>query len=1221
MAVQLFFSNQLDLLSAKYAETLQAYFQHTRNIFQAPLTLVPNANLGKWLQLELARRHGVCLNSDFTFLEDGLWRMLETLSADNPLPLRRDGALLQMLVLRTLGALSPGDALTEPLSAYIEGGGASPAAGRTARLWQLSEKLAHLFGEYEYHREEMIQAWQNGPPATEPLERAQQAIYLSCAELQERLAAQGRGAVLSLNAFARRVLQKPAGQVPLEHAPWVHCFGLSQISAFHIGLLERLAPYYEIFIYALNPSREFWEDTLTPGEQRWILRKQAARLKLSQEELQAGELEHSESHPLLAQWGKPGREHIRMLCRLSDYDFHACHGDPGPVDTVLKAVQHSVLSLTLPTSVREGLSQDRSLQVVACPGIFREVATVYNSILHNLERQPHLALTDIAVLVPDMARYKPVVDYIFKQAPRSLVYNLVDSQAVTDSHYAQAVLGLLELAGGRFSRREVFHLLLNPCVMARHGYTADEVAAWVRWAEKLNIFHAYDRTDKSRRGYHDSSRYTWLQGLRRLRLSRVMASPAQTGDPRAHFKGLSPYSDLDTGDDESLARFGLLVDLLQGSVETLNGPSLPGRQWQERVTGILDELLAVPDDRPGEAGVRRRLFENLAALAWYDLPGAGVMPAGSPEHTADIHDAAPAGLTRELVDQFLRSVLEGIPGGVGEYLTFGVTVSALLPMRPIPFKIVYVLGMEEGGFPGRENRFALDLRRQQRRIGDISVPERNRYLFLELLMAVREKLYISYIAKDLVKDREMQPCAVVHQLLRFVEDCVLAGDAGFRQTAIPLKGESPAYLAPHALNAWSDAMVNYRIADRLACYRRQGATGDLTRADEPDGGNLSPGGPPRWPRREGSAPGTTPFPGERISLGQLKRFLQNPAAAKLAWHLDLGEAETEIELRAIPSDEPLFSEFPHDHRLLTASLDDWLEGQLQALASGRGQGPALRETIQGVYDHLQRRGDLPEGGFAQLDFRHLQDRIRARGDLIRPLLPKMARATRLYRRLALGDGDEQGGPLQAAGSLAEGRFPPVCLAPDGPRDLLAAGEGVCLHGELPWVWQAPDNTWHALAVTGREKAPGPLPDKHVLGPVLFALTGLSGIAGQPLDSPLDWVVHGIYGRGRRSWRYHLSAEDARVYLRELIQALGDAGMVEWLPFDTVSGKAKGPFREALVNDVDPVLAEIFQIKLAEDLENTQLGDLLRLAAPEVPDQALELALNRLGVFIGEAYEI
>jgi len=80
-------------------------------------------------------------------------------------------------------------------------------------------------------------------------------------------------------------------------------------------------------------------------------------------------------------------------------------------------------------------------------------------------------------------------------------------------------------------------------------------------------------------------------------------------------------------------------------------------------------------------------------------------------------------------------------------------------------------------------------------------------------------------------------------------------------------------------------------------------------------------------------------------------------------------------------------------------------------------------------------------------------------------------------------------------------------------------------------------------------------------------------------------------------------------------------MVEWLPFDTVSGKAKGPFREALVNDVDPVLAEIFQIKLAEDLENTQLGDLLRLAAPEVPDQALELALNRLGVFIGEAYEI
>jgi hypothetical protein len=49
-------------------------------------------------------------------------------------------------------------------------------------------------------------------------------------------------------------------------------------------------------------------------------------------------------------------------------------------------------------------------------------------------------------------------------------------------------------------------------------------------------------------------------------------------------------------------------------------------------------------------------------------------------------------------------------GRYGDYLTSGVTISALLPMRPIPFKIVYVLGMQEGDFPGRADTSSLDLR-------------------------------------------------------------------------------------------------------------------------------------------------------------------------------------------------------------------------------------------------------------------------------------------------------------------------------------------------------------------------------------------------------------------------------------------------------------------------------------------------------------------------------
>ena len=63
----------------------------------------------------------------------------------------------------------------------------------------------------------------------------------------------------------------------------------------------------------------------------------------------------------------------------------------------------------------------------------------------------------------------------------------------------------------------------------------------------------------------------------------------------------------------------------------------------------------------------------------------------------------------------------------------GVTVSSLAPMRAIPFRVVFVLGLAEGRFPVVERRDALDLRTAQRRPGDVTQTERDQYVFLEAL--------------------------------------------------------------------------------------------------------------------------------------------------------------------------------------------------------------------------------------------------------------------------------------------------------------------------------------------------------------------------------------------------------------------------------------------------------------------------------------------------------
>ena len=98
----------------------------------------------------------------------------------------------------------------------------------------------------------------------------------------------------------------------------------------------------------------------------------------------------------------------------------------------------------------------------------------------------------------------------------------------------------------------------------------------------------------------------------------------------------------------------------------------------------------------------------------------------------------------------------------GHYLAEGVTVSSFQPMRPIPFKAVFLLGMGEGLFPTPYHRDTLDLRYipvrlnpavqghafRERRLGDVSVTERDRYMFLETLVSTGKHLVMSYVSRN-----------------------------------------------------------------------------------------------------------------------------------------------------------------------------------------------------------------------------------------------------------------------------------------------------------------------------------------------------------------------------------------------------------------------------------------------------------------------------------------
>ena len=1149
MGITLFFSNQLMPLAERLLDDLNTVGSQG-SALDPEVVIVPNMNLSKWIKLTLARQSGIIMNVRFEYLERGLWQMIRSLAEQTDAELELlDRELLKTILFFILMAPDLDRPALLPLSRYLNRFPGEADGDIEIRCWQLAEELTRLFQEYEYHRSEMIQRWMKGEPVDDVMERCQRWIYREMMLLKDQLGRSRGRPLVSMAECARDTLDRVGPET--KNGPRVkrriHFFGLSQISPFHLQLLSRLKSCFDIRIYSLNPSREYWEDIKTPAEKRWIRRKGADGLALSPEELLAGDLFTPADHALLSAWGKPGRESVRLLCQLTDYDFEAGFSTMPAPDTVLKTVSHRLLTLASAEEKPISRAQDTSLQVMACPGIRREVETVYNSILFNLEIDPQLCMTDIAVMVSDMARYKPVVDSVFNRQPTRIAYNLVDSNARTESVFAQAVQAVLALSRSNFSRKQVFDLLRNPCVMKRWAYGPDELSIWVGWADALGIFHDFENTATREPTGPSAGCFSWRQGLERVRMSRIMTAPVSfEGAPQLHFKGIVPFADMHTGDARLVEKFCNLVESLHDAMGRLTISSASAQDWRRAFFGVLDQFVEIDADMRGEESVYQSLVTGFEHLEHYDA-------------LARIRPGRP--LTPDAMRAFVHGHLDGITGGQGDYLTGGVTVSALMPMRPIPFKIVYVLGLEEGRFPGRAPESQLDLRNRKRRIGDISLAERNRYLFLEILISVHDKLYLSFVSRDLQKDRDLAPCSVLLQLKRYIEKEILGGQP-FRISKIPIKPDSPAYLATEAVNGWSDVVVDSNLANRLSCYRRNGLWEAFAQRSTLDEQGRADRCNPDFilPDRiaEDDPPDRAP-----LSITVLRRFLLDPVEAVGRWHLGIAEQLDVTAERAEVEDEPLTSRFPVDYRLRTVPLRNWMASRLidghDPFASNR-----LEDEFDAVYTDLSRKSLVPAGAFGLRDRSRLKQEVVSAGETLAPFIEGMHSARQLIPSVVVGappdDAQIIGGDILTLNA--------VPITPTGSASW-PSPQAVELSGVVPWVWETVGGDWHSLVLAGANRK-SKHPDKYILGPLLSLMAIAAGSDPYPWSEVRCMRIHVVYHEHVLSVDYALDPKRCRVYLSALIDDWLNPWPLVWLPFEPLinSNAMRDLIIQEAVNSVD-----------------------------------------------------
>lgn len=759
-----YYSNQLE----KQKEILSSLFKSLppEDPFQQDIILVQSPGMAQWLQIELAKETGISANLKFPMPASFIWQLyaqnLPATALENPF----DKDSMTWRLMRLIPTFLEKESFS-PLRNYL----ASSPHSEQYKLYQLSSKIAGLFDQYLVYRPEWIFAWEKGEDEqiTAQIQKQQPNLNDTLFEqIQGNTKWQGelwRALVVDVksdvgdathraalhNQFLALLADKKA---PKKLPSRIFIFGIPALPTAYLNILQAMSSEVDIHLFFNNPCQEYWGDIsdlrldYLRSRKRYQFNKQDENQPLFSED-QLSQLKNAQfdvtyqkenlqvGNPLLAAWGKMGRDFLYTLVRdeehIPTYSVNAYQEIES--NSLLGQLQSQILHLeNKPLSIAKN---DRTLTLHACHSNMREVEVLHDYLLDLFNQDPNLTPKDVVVMVADINQYTPYIQAVFGQkngdAPQ-IPFSLSDNKLSESDVLVSSYLTLLRLKESNFSAEDVLALLDIPAMRERFNISLADLPLVREWVADSGIRFGLQ---KNQDGINFNS---WQAGLERMMLGYAMREEHGIWQDSL---GLNSSYGLKGELAGNLSHFFTALSVLHETLQQAHSIE----KWQEILTALLSDFFMQNEDTSDTIFYIQEKINELA------------------EHLKTLHFTEE--LQAEVIADVITMKLEDAPNSL-KFLAGKVNFCTLLPMRSVPFKVVCLLGMNDADYPRTQTPNSFDLMQYHHQKGDRVRRDDDRYLFLEALLAARDYCYISYVGRSITDNQPKEPSVLVSQLLDYI---------------------------------------------------------------------------------------------------------------------------------------------------------------------------------------------------------------------------------------------------------------------------------------------------------------------------------------------------------------------------------------------------------------------------------------------------------------------
>ena len=563
---KIYLSNRLEKLSEQLAKIVS---EPLSSALSPEIIVVHSKGMERWISLELAANNGICANCKFPFPNNFLHDLFKLTEPSMPDESPFETRIMTFKIMKILLSLKNSQGFEE-IKKYLKND------SDEIKLFQLSEKIAETFNQYLVFRPEMIAAWEKGIE-NHWQARLWQEVSKNCSHLHM---VNLRNVFMDKLTSERELINNLPGRISL--------FGISYLPLFHIEVLEEISHYTEVYLFVLNPCREYWGDIVTERELGKI------KSLYRDADISGQELFLEKGNPLLSSLATLGRNFLTTISSLEGELFELFEDQDE--NCILSAIQSDILNLKDITSYGSiassidlksayGLKEpDASISINSCHSAMREIEALYDYLLSLFDEDPDLLPKDIMVMTPDIELYAPFINAVFDSQTNEMLkipFSIADQNVLKKNSIIRSFMMILDLPDKRLTASQVMGLLDFFPIREKFSLKEADISSIERWISDTNIRWGIDDMYRIKIGLPGFKENTWKAGIQRLLLGYAMQS-----ENGRFFKEILPYDNIEGSDAKILGNFLNFLDQLFIVEEELK-QNKTLMEWSEVLIAIL----------------------------------------------------------------------------------------------------------------------------------------------------------------------------------------------------------------------------------------------------------------------------------------------------------------------------------------------------------------------------------------------------------------------------------------------------------------------------------------------------------------------------------------------------------------------------------------------------------------------------------------------------------